>query len=936
MHTLNVKRTVIVLATVVIVAGSTHLLHSYQLQWHSPTFKAKAEAAWNDNPKRVKDALQSMKEYLALQPDDLEALEEMGTWNLECGRFSPASAILEETLRKLEKQTPPSAETMQRVRWKLVKAAQFRGDLTQAIYYLQQLKRDQRKNVEILKLLGQCLVSVGREEGKDGALEIFSQAIERAPDRVDIYYCKAKTLISLQKIRAAEDCMTEMIKAPVNDKSAGAHLSYGLWLSELGDNQRALEHALRAADLAKDHQDEINRGAVHLAGKSELAMRHFVDAEKYARQGLAAAPQDCEMHVLMADILVRSDRLNDAIALLKKSVDTVSSNAKKAELLWHLANLYLDRYEGLQGPARHESIAAAQGCMEKMRNYGYQAANLSFLEARVLYANEDWKSAREHFEQIRPNLDDPHLLKCLNYWVGFCYLQQGNPDQANVAFNNALSFDATDFLAHDGIAKIYHDDGRLKDAALEYQKAAKLNPTDPQAWLAYANALVHWALQSPGEQDWEQVLNDLQRAENINPHNPLVKLLRAELLAARGGAPGVKVADEMVSQLQLSPREPGYWIAKANLAARQGHEAKGSQILQDATTELGDRVALRLARAGLLMRAAGSPGADIEQLADHAEHFSPDDRYALWNGLLGPLTEIREYERAKRVCQRIAALRPRDAMIRYRLLELALLTHDARNPAASLAEVDQVLEEIDKWAGRGPLWMYGKAVRLKLEADAGNPKLLDEALHYAVRAQNMRLRWSRPHILQGEIYREQGKNEDALAQYLQASIYGDQDPEFIHLLLQMLLERQRYQEAAQVAIRLKSRQAALTPEIASDMARVSITWDDFGLALQNAQRVHYPDSQDYRDHLWYGQLMRNLVRRAQQEGRQDKLAEVAKSAEDAFRTACRLAPSAPECRVALVDLLVATDHMKEARIAADDAKEMIPVEVCALGDGLYL
>ena len=62
-------------------------------------------------------------------------------------------------------------------------------------------------------------------------------------------------------------------------------------------------------------------------------------------------------------------------------------------------------------------------------------------------------------------------------------------------------------------------------------------------------------------------------------------------------------------------------------------------------------------------------------------------------------------------------------MIRYRLFELALVTHNARDPAASLAELDRVLAEIDGIAGQGPLWLYGKAVRLKLEAEQGKPEL---------------------------------------------------------------------------------------------------------------------------------------------------------------------------------------------------------------------
>ena len=79
-------------------------------------------------------------------------------------------------------------------------------------------------------------------------------------------------------------------------------------------------------------------------------------------------------------------------------------------------------------------------------------------------------------------------------------------------------------------------------------------------------------------------------------------------------------------------------------------------------------------------------------------------------------------------------------------------------------------------------------------------------MDYATQAQKMRLAWSRPHVLQGEICRQRGNDEEALEHYLQASINGDRDLEFIRLLLQMLYERQRYQEAEQVIHRLDNNQ----------------------------------------------------------------------------------------------------------------------------------
>ena len=106
MRTLNVKRLVVFLVVVIVVAGSAHLLHSYQVQRNSPTFKNQAEAAWNDGPKRVRDALRLMNAYLGLAPHDYEAREELGGWLFDVGQFAATSTTLEELLRSLEKQDP--------------------------------------------------------------------------------------------------------------------------------------------------------------------------------------------------------------------------------------------------------------------------------------------------------------------------------------------------------------------------------------------------------------------------------------------------------------------------------------------------------------------------------------------------------------------------------------------------------------------------------------------------------------------------------------------------------------------------------------------------------------------------------------------------------------------------------------------------------------
>ena len=160
----------------------------------------------------------------------------------------------------------------------------------------------------------------------------------------------------------------------------------------------------------------------------------------------------------------------------------------------------------------------------------------------------------------------------------------------------------------------------------------------------------------------------------------------------------------------------------------------------------------------------------------------------------------------------IARVHPHDALIRYRLFEMALATHDARDPAGSLAELDRVLAEIDGIAGQGPLWKYGKAVRLKLEAGGKDkPELFDAAMNYADQARSMRLAWSRPYVLEGgdlppARQRRRGVGELSAGLGHRGSRSAIHPPPAADAL-----RAARYQDAEQVIRRLESSQTQLTP-----------------------------------------------------------------------------------------------------------------------------
>ncbi len=763
MRTLNVKATVIFLIVLTVVVGSTHLLHSYQVSRHSTLFRTMAREAWNATPRRADDAIQCMTNYLSIEPNDFEAVKDLGFWQAETGRFNAAANRLEELLRMLEKNGGPDKhkEMMGDIHRELVqiymkglkKWADAEGHL-EALLQDYPLDRPQEIDIGGAALLQRLAECQRHQRQEKEAIESYTKALANPKNRgrYDIYRDWAMTLryatVMKPDIAAAEEVMKKMIAVPENAKSPEAHDVYAFWLDELGDvqstredvekvNERALDQATAALALKND-----DTGGLYMAGKCEKNLQQLVDkkkrdyskAEDYVRRGLKAAPQETSLYILLADIYGCMNRQDQQIRALKEGIQTLKSTYDKSTLLWSLANLYLDGHNGAVDAA---SMAAAKECIRQLQEYRLSKPQLKFLEARVLYANNEWKAFLDVFEkEDRPDLpQDPKMMKCLYYWIGYCYLQQGNPDKADIAFHRALKYDEFDFKAHDGLAQIYYGRGQVENAVKEYRQAAAGNPENGDAWVAYARALLTSTLQKKEqERDLEFLVSELEKAKK-HVSDGRLDMYWIDALVSQGNAKGLEQAEEMLKELQkVSPNSTMVYVAQANLEARHGHLDKARAILDGARAKLGDDYTLRLARASYA-RDSEHAGAEIEKLAENVAAYSTDEKINLMNGLLNNLMGIGDFERAKAIGRQIALLQPHDATIRYRLLELDLRTHNFREPAESLAEIDRLLGEIENIAGQGPLWYYGKAVRLRLEAGSknANPELLRQAMEMCAR-----------------------------------------------------------------------------------------------------------------------------------------------------------------------------------------------------------
>src|SRR5262249_20638377 len=157
------------------------------------------------------------------------------------------------------------------------------------------------------------------------------------------------------------------------------------------------------------------------------------------------------------------------------------------------------------------------------------------------------------------------------------------------------------------------------------------------------------------------------------------------------------------------------------------------------------------------------------------------------------------------------------------------------------------------------------------------------------------------------------RSEQALHEYREAINLGDRSPRVVRRMLELLNRRQRFREAAEVIRKLK-KQAPLSEELKRLEVDIALRNHEGGNAVQRALELVNPDSNDYRDALWLGQVLKESGQRPEQ-------------AERHLRRAVELGPTVPETWLALVDFLAFQHQLEQAEAEIAKAKSKLPREV---------
>src|SRR5262249_32704874 len=290
----------------------------------------------------------------------------------------------------------------------------------------------------------------------------------------------------------------------------------------------------------------------------------------------------------------------------------------------------------------------------------------------------------------------------------------------------------------------------------------------------------------------------------------------------------------------------------------RGDFARAERLLDEAQQKAGDAAELRIARARFYASRRGADAvAALDKLAANLEKFKPDEQMHLLSALAEAHYRLGNLKEAARMWTKVAEL-PRyreNAQVQLLLFDLALRAGDK-------ATIDRVLKDLHRLEGsQGTVWRFGEAARLIWQAQQGGEVSLDEARVLLDAVAARRPSWPAVLLAKADLEVLKGRLDQAIAHYQEAINLGERSPRVVRQLVQLLYQRQRYQDADQ-EIRKLQRRATLSAEWQRLAADISLRNQDPARAVQMALSAVSSESKDYRDYLWLGQVLAASGRQA--------------------------------------------------------------------------
>lgn len=567
------------------------------------------------NTDRVDQAVEVLQQGIEAVDENVDLIYELARVERARGNVAAADALVERATR--EKPDDP------RVFLVLANYRGRNGDRVGALQAAEQAVAIDPKRSESLLRKAEILVELGwrkeREGGVEEGAQIVADVLSREPANANALFVDAKIKITRNQMPDAIAAVRSALEG--RPDWAEARYVLGTALAAQKEYQPARTELGRALDLDPNlaEASQVLAQVHHQLGEHEYAV-------EVGRRYLKLRPEDAKVRLLVAQSLVRLEKLDEAVAELEQ----LPAEQRNAEVDYALGRISLTRADQslrkaradkvtpgerarLQADARQERARAREHLLAADRGLPNQPdvlENLLDLErvekadalerkdaALEAAANQSLEEAMRRVESAAQASPQDAKLQQL---VGVVRVMQNRLDDAEAAFRKAIELDAADRAGYERLARFYAATGQTQKTVEIYEKAIEMRPQDAgfqhylgmlyelggdqnraieryeeavrlQPELAEAKNNLAYIYADKGE-NLDRALDLAQDAKALLPDNPSVADTLGWVLFKRG-VPAASITYLKEAEAKTRPEDASIGVVRHHLA--QAYAAAG-------------------------------------------------------------------------------------------------------------------------------------------------------------------------------------------------------------------------------------------------------------------------------------------------------------------------------------------------------------------------
>jgi tetratricopeptide (TPR) repeat protein len=894
MRTINIRFLLVSLGLAAIVSVGANLLHDIQVRRSANILLTLANQRIKDG--KPHEALSYLTRYSRLAPQNVDAQVQLANTLADMGRLQEAIKWYERALLR----DAGRHDARRRLVEASISVQQYSSAKTHIQDFLLEYNSD---DARVYYLLARCHEGLGEYVE---AISRYNEAIGLDSKLIEAYSRLADLYRTQQKNSEDADArMNQLVEAHPNDPQARiARADYRAKYHLTG----VLDDVREAVRLAPEDVQILfraSRTAQEVAVETRDPEALLAESEDYARKGLGLEPRFAGWYLALAQVDRNRGDIDKGIAHIEQGLSALPDNG---DLQWNLADFLI----------QNRRIDDGLGLVRRLGDQGYPEVPLEYLIAVSDAQRNRFVDAVERFRKIREALDAwPDLARQTEYWLGFCYQHLGEYGLQLTSFRNAVKIDPAWIPARHWLANALARTGRIDEAITEYEELTKMRDRVPkEVFQEFTKLLVLRELQRKSEdRDWARVTAHLDQAEKVDAESDGYLILRAEIHAAEKRTDDARKT--LVEGIKSHPKSKASRLALAALEQSEENWDAADTLIQETEQQFGDNLEVRLARVRFLIQRHGLEAYEKIQVSESKPlEAKPEEQQAWRTNLAAAYYTLGKYPDAGRLWNEALSHEPDNILLHMFLFDLALSDSDDKRMQELLTDIRRV-ERSDQQ----PLWRYGEATRMVMQARKGDVSALSKAESYLEEVRSARQIWARVPLLQAEIDEIRGRYDQVVEHYLAAIDLGERSPTIIRRVVELLYRERRYSDADQVLQKLEAMQLPITGDLGRLAADVSFRVQDFSRAMQIAMQV-IGKSDSYKDLVWMGQL-HSVMR--QPDDAQKKL-----------REAIQREPKLPDAWIALVQHLARIHSVDKARLAIEALTKNVEPDSVAFVQGVCL